>query len=82
MQTTMQTDIQQNRKDMEQNIPRLILKGKDTKKRHMKFFDGTEPLYLKTDASGVGLGGGLLPGRDGMNYGSYDKPDNYIYKDP
>ena len=33
----------------------------------MKFYDVTGPVYLETDASGVGLGAGLLHIRDGMN---------------
>ena len=33
----------------------------------MKFYDGTKPLYLETDASGAGLGAGLLQTRNGTN---------------
>ena len=32
----------------------------------MKFYDGTQPMYLQTDASGVGLGAALLQARNDM----------------
>ena len=32
---------------------------------YMKFYDKSRPLYLETDASGVGLGATLLQMRDG-----------------
>ena len=34
----------------------------------MKFYDETKPLYLETDASGIGLGTTLLQTRDGMTW--------------
>ena len=40
----------------------------------MKFYDAFRPLYLETDASGVGLGAGLL--RAGMNCGHDEIPDS------
>ena len=33
----------------------------------MKFFDAARPLYLETNASGIGHGARLLQVRDGMN---------------
>ena len=33
----------------------------------MKFYDASRPLHLEIDASGVGLGDGLLQVKDGMN---------------
>ena len=32
----------------------------------MKFYDDTKPLYLETDASGIGLEAALLQLRDNM----------------
>ena len=42
----------------------------------MKFYDENEPLYLETDASGVGLGAALLQMRDGATYQRDTAPDN------
>ena len=33
----------------------------------MSFYDVARPLYLETNASGIGLGAGFLQVRDGMN---------------
>ena len=35
----------------------------------MKFYDALKPLYLETDASGIGIGDGLLQMTEGMNCG-------------
>ena len=40
----------------------------------MKFYDATKPLYLKTNASSVGLGTSLLQVRDGMSCGQDEIP--------
>ena len=42
----------------------------------MKYYDDLKPLYLESDASGIGLGVGLLQLREGMNCGSDDVSDN------
>ena len=44
----------------------------------MKFYDDTKPLYLKTDASGIGLGAALLQLRDNTNCPKDIAPDNTI----
>ena len=44
----------------------------------MKFYDDTKPLYLETDASGVGLGGALLQLHDNTTYQRDMAPDNTI----
>ena len=44
----------------------------------MKFYDTSRPLYLGTDASGIGLGVRLLQVRDGMNCGHEKVPDNAV----
>ena len=42
----------------------------------MKFYHASRPLYLKTDASNVGLGASLLQVNEGMNCGHDQVPDN------
>ena len=42
----------------------------------MKFYNETKPLYLQTDASGIGLGAVLLQPRDGVLYPKYSAPQN------
>ena len=44
----------------------------------MKFYDDTQPLYLKTDASGVGLGAALLQTQEGTTCQKDMVPDNTI----
>ena len=44
----------------------------------MKFKDETKPLYLETDASGIGLSTTLLQTRDGMTCPKGSDPDNTI----
>ena len=55
-------------------------KAKATVKKdtYMKFYDVARPLFLETDASGIGFGAGLLQVRDGMNCGHDEVPDNAI----
>ena len=43
-----------------------------------EFYDASRAPYLKTDASGVGLGAGLLQTRNGINCGHDEVPDNVI----
>ena len=42
----------------------------------IKGYDVSKPLYLETDASGVGLGGSLLQMQEGMSCEPNDVPDN------
>ena len=44
----------------------------------MKFYDDTKPLYIETDASGVGLGAALLQLRDNTACQKGMAPDNTI----
>ena len=43
---------------------------------YLKFYNASKPLYLETDAYGVGLEAGLLQVREGMNYGCDEVTDN------
>ena len=45
----------------------------------MKFYDDTKPLYLGTDASGIGLGAALLQLRDNTACQKGTAPDNTIF---
>ena len=44
----------------------------------MKFYDNNKPLYLKTDAPGIGLGAALLQLRDNTTCQTHMAPDNTI----
>ena len=44
----------------------------------MEFYNASWPLYLETDASGIGLGTRLLQLRDGLSCGHNDTTDNII----
>ena len=44
----------------------------------MRFYGKIKPLYLETDASGVGLGAGLLHIRDSMNRTPDEAPNSAI----
>ena len=46
----------------------------------MKFYDETKPLYLETDASGVGISAALLQTRDEMTHPRDTAPDNTILR--
>ena len=46
----------------------------------MKFYDKTQPLYLETDVSGVGLGTALLHTRNGIRCPIDKEPDNSILR--
>ena len=46
----------------------------------MKFYDNTQPLYLETDKSGVGLGAVLLQTRNDTIYPSDKAPDGSILR--
>ena len=60
MQTSTQADIQKIGIDMEQYIPGIMSKSKGADKHAcLKFYDQKKPLYLETNASGVGLGAGI-----------------------
>ena len=55
--------------DVECHIPNIVKETKAIIKKDacMKFYDETKPLYIETDASGVGLGAALLQIRDNMS---------------
>ena len=44
----------------------------------MKYYNDRKPVYLETDASGVGLGKALLWMRDDLNFGYDEMPDNVM----
>ena len=46
----------------------------------MKFYDETNPLYIKRDASGVGLGATLLQTRNNTSCAKDEAPDNSILR--
>ena len=46
----------------------------------MKFYDETKPLYLETDASGIGLSITLLQTKDGMTCPKDTPPDDTILR--
>ena len=46
----------------------------------MKFYDETKPLYLETDAFGIGIGTALLWTRDGVTCPRDMEPDNTILR--
>ena len=46
----------------------------------MKFYNARKSLYLPTDATGIGLGAGLLLVRYGMNCARNVTPDNLILR--
>ena len=46
----------------------------------MKFYDETKPLYLETNASGIGLQATLLQTRDGGTCQRDTAPDNTILR--
>ena len=46
----------------------------------MKLYNETKPLYLETDASGIGLGTALLQTRDGTTFSKDAAPDNTILR--
>ena len=46
----------------------------------MEVYDENKPLYLKTDASEIGLGAALLQTRDGTTYPIDIAPDNTILR--
>ena len=64
--------------DAEQHVPKAIGKGKAIIKddSYMKFYNEKEPLYLETNASGVGLGEGILWVTDGIQFPKDVTPDN------
>ena len=68
--------------DMECNISETIQQGKLIIKEDtcMKFYKETQPLYLETDASGVGLGAALLQTRSGTSCPRDKALDNSILR--
>ena len=46
----------------------------------MRFYDGTKPLYLETDTSGLGLGTGLLQTRSHTSCPRDKAPDNCMLR--
>ena len=46
----------------------------------MEFYDETQPLYLETDASRVGLKAALVQTRNGRSYPRDKIPDNSIHR--
>ena len=46
----------------------------------MKFHDNNKPLFIETEASGVGLGDGLLQTRSNTSCHRDEVPDNSIFR--
>ena len=51
-----------------------------TEDADMKFYNETQPLFLETDASGVGLGAALLQTTSGTSCPRDKAPDNCILR--
>ena len=66
--------------DMECIIATSVQESKSLIKAEMcmKFYDDTKPLYLETDASGIGLRAALLQLRDNTACQKGTAPDNTI----
>ena len=76
----LKADIKQGGKDLECIIPIIICKNKMVNKGwwvHEIYYD-SKPLYLETDASGVGLGAALLLTLEGTTCQKGTMPDNII----
>ena len=82
MSVATKTDISQSRMDVESHIPKMFEEAKAIIKEHicMRFHDETKPLYIETDASGVGLGAALLQTKENMSFHRDKAQDNSILK--